>query len=123
MLIVQFAPAAKVAPQVPPPVPVGLENDAVTATAMPVAPVPPVLLRVRVWAALVVPRTTLVKLSEVGFTANMAVEAPAPWNSTAPTSNRLGLDGLGRAFPKKSVDGCDCPTGMTSIAVEPAAGA
>ena len=42
-LMVQVELAAKVAAQVPPAVPVGLEKGAVTATVMPVAPTPPAL--------------------------------------------------------------------------------
>ena len=55
-LMVQVDDAAKVAAQVPPAV--ALENGAVTTTVIPVRAAPPVLCRVRVWEALVVPTTT-----------------------------------------------------------------
>jgi len=54
-LTVQLAPAAKVAVQVPPAAPVGLENRAVIVTPIPVAGAPPELISVRGWEALVVP--------------------------------------------------------------------
>jgi hypothetical protein len=98
-LIVQVVPAARVAPQLPPPV-VGLENGPVNATAMPVAPAPPVLCSVSAWVALVVPCTVLENVSEVGVTFRTAMLGT--WNSTAPASTEL-LVFLG--LPKKSVEG------------------
>jgi hypothetical protein len=56
-LMVQVAPATKVAPQKPPNDPVGRENGAVTTTVIPVRFAVPVLWSVRVWAVLVVPTT------------------------------------------------------------------
>jgi hypothetical protein len=47
----------------------------------------------------------------------------APWNSTAPTLKAVGFPASGRGCPKKSVDGWDCATGITSIAGEPTASA
>jgi hypothetical protein len=58
MPIVHVAPAANVPPHVPPAVPVGLENGAVTVTVIPVRAPPPVLCSVRAWDALVAPTTT-----------------------------------------------------------------
>ena len=55
---------------------------------MPVRLDPPVLLRVRVWAALVVPMVTLLKVS--GPPVMLATAGPVgAVNSTAPTSTAL----------------------------------
>ena len=100
-------------PQVPPAVPVGLENGAVTATAMPVAPVPPVLLRVRVWAALVVPRTTLVKLSEVGLTATAIwlLRHPPPGTRLRPRQTGWGWMDSAAHFRRNPWMGAIVPPG------------
>jgi hypothetical protein len=101
-LIVQEAPAASVPVQEPAAVPVGREKGAVTTIVMPVADPPPVLLNVRVFAALVVPSVTLPKDSDVGETASTAFGGGM--TSTAPTS--IGVPGsAGLGLPKKSVLG------------------
>jgi len=103
-LIVQFAPAARVPPQLGAPPgnpPLAMRAyGAVTATLMPVRPAPPVLCRVRFWDALVAPTTTFPKASDVGVTLATATEVPA--NSTAPASTALFVF-LG--FSKKSFGG------------------
>src|SRR5580704_2192009 len=76
-LIVQLVAAARVAVQVPPAV--ALAYGPVKVRPMPVAPVPPVLLSVRVRAALVDPTPWLPNASEVGVTASAAgVATPVP---------------------------------------------
>ena len=71
--IVQVAPALRVAPQVPP----DREYGPVNVTAMPVNVAVPVLFRVSVCEALVVPSTTLPKFSGPPVTlAIVWLEAP-----------------------------------------------
>ena len=98
--IEQLVPTARVAPQVPP---LRLKG-AVTATAMPVKPTGPVLVRVSVWFALFVPVRVLPKVNDVGATLAVAVIAPA--SSTAPISKPPPC---GRTLPKKSVVGALTP--------------
>src|SRR4029077_2850477 len=95
-LMEQLAPAFKVAPQLPP----DRENGAVTTTAMVVAWAPPLFVSVRVCAALVVPTTVPLNVSEVGDTLRTA--NAGTMNSTAPASTALFAF---LAFPKKSASG------------------
>jgi hypothetical protein len=126
-LIVQVDAAARSPVQVPPAEPVGLKNGPVKTTGMPVAVVPPVLLSVRVWAALVVPTVWAPNASDVGFTASTAgVVAVWVTNSTAPMSMWVELPVSGRGLPKKSVAGAEplgnaSGSGMALMAGEPAA--
>jgi hypothetical protein len=55
--------------------------------------------------------TDVPRRPDVGEIVVRVGAATVPWNSKAPTSNFVGLDGSGRGFPKKSVWGCGCPTG------------
>src|ERR1017187_2973569 len=114
-LMEQFAPAASVVPQVPPAV--ARENGPVKATAIPVRGWLPVLLSVRVNAALVAPTPTLPKLCEVGDTlAPGAGQVPVPAfsSSIAPMSALHPLpSGLG--WPKKSVLGSVTPPGRPVV--------
>jgi hypothetical protein len=71
-LMVQVEPADRAAAQVPPAVPVGLANGAVTATTMPVAFAPPVLESEMVCAALVLPASVFGNASAFGTTARIA---------------------------------------------------
>jgi hypothetical protein len=101
-LIVQFAPADKVVPQLGAPAgnaPVVTRVNG-PATTMPivVAPAVPVLLSVKFWVALVVPVGTLANARDVGDTLSVAV-AVAPVNSTAPASTEPFAF---RLVPKKS---------------------
>lgn len=73
MLIVQVAPAPRVVPQLLFGPPVGRENGAVTATAIPVAVAVPSFSRVSVCAVLVVPTMTVPKFSASGVTTSDAV--------------------------------------------------
>src|SRR5205807_8919097 len=107
--MVQLAPAARVAPQVPP----ERENGAVTTTVIPVGRAPPPLLSVSVCAALVVPCTTLVNVSEVGDTARDAFADT--WNSTAPASTWLLVF---LALPKKSRPGASVKAPVAPLAVD-----
>lgn len=84
MLNVQVAPAARVAPQVPPGTPAGRAKGPVNIKPIPVAAAVPVLWRVRVCAALVVPSAWFPKFSVVGVTLSIAVAAPPLVGSTAP---------------------------------------
>jgi hypothetical protein len=79
-VIVQVAAGANVAVQVPP----DWAKGAVTTTVIPVKFPVPVLLRVRVFAAVVVVSTTLPNASEVGVTLPIATVAPT--YSIAPAS-------------------------------------
>jgi hypothetical protein len=97
MLMVQVLVAASVAVQVPPAATAGRENGAVTTIVTPVRLAPPVLLSVRVFAALVVPVATFPKERDVGVTA--AIGRFGGTNSTAPMSNPPPC---GREVPKKS---------------------
>src|ERR1700687_2117717 len=101
-MIVQVPPAAKLVPQLPP----DREKPAGKApTVMPVRGPIPVLCSVRVRVGLgVVPTTTLPKANGPPVTLATA-GPPAPWNSTAPTSNRFCTAGSGLGLPKKSVLG------------------
>src|SRR6516165_6545499 len=88
-VIVQDAPAASTAPQVPPArantAGGGAGEVVATATAMLLASAVPVLCRVSVSAWLVEPVVTLPKASGPPVTFRIAVP-PAPTNSTAPAS-------------------------------------
>src|ERR1700674_1555467 len=103
-MIVQVPPAAKLAP-LGPQVPPDREKPAgKTPTVIPVRGPIPVLCSVRVRVGLgVVPTTTLPKANGPPVTLATA-GPPAPWNSTAPTSNRFCTAGSGLGLPKKSVD-------------------
>ena len=103
-LMVQVVAAARVATQVPPAAPAGLENGAVTTTAMVVAPAVPVLLSVSVLAALVVPTLMEPKANGPPVTLRVAVAVPVP-NSTAPGSKVVSPAASGLLLPKKSVAG------------------
>ncbi len=93
--MVQDCVAASVAAQVPPAAPAARANPPVNVAVMPVS-ASPGLVRVTVCAALVVPCSTLPKLTTVGET--FASGVLAPWNSTAPTS--IAVSGLaGRGLP------------------------
>jgi hypothetical protein len=97
-----------------------------TVTALTVMPPPETVIPVTPDRLVPVSVTgTLLFRPPVFGAIEVKVGAPtlAPWNSTAPTSKAVGLVGLGRGFPKKSVVGCTCATGMASIAGEPCAGA
>src|ERR1700730_2132740 len=73
------------------------EPDTVTAI------VPIRLVPVKVTAT-VVPRTPALGLIEVNVGIRLV-----PWNSTAPTSKRLGWAGSGLGLPKKSLSGTWMP--------------
>jgi hypothetical protein len=92
-LMVQVAPAAKVAPQFPP---VREKPAGKAPRVMPVRVAPPVLLSVRS-SALVVVTTTLPNASGDGDTVAIAIAGAT--NSTAPTSTALLAF---REVPKKS---------------------
>jgi hypothetical protein len=84
-LIVQEVSEARVPPQVPPD---RVKRGDEKARVIPVRVDPPVLLRVSVWAALVVPIVTSPKDS--GPPVMLATAGPAlPVNSTAPASTAL----------------------------------
>jgi hypothetical protein len=96
-VIVQFAPAASVTPQV-----VVLPNGAARVpTAMPFAITVPLLRNVRVMFGVVTPTALLPKAAEVGVTVRIAVAA-VPENSTAPISTAAPVFLL---LPKKSYIG------------------
>ncbi len=86
-LIVQVAPAFRVAPQVPPPAEREYRGDE-KASVIPVPVAVPVLCSVRVCAALVVPVATLPKVNGPPVTLSTAVAGPAA-NSTAPASTAV----------------------------------
>ena len=118
------ATGVRVAVQVPP----ALANGAVTTTVMPVKLAVPVLCRVRVCGALVVPTATPVNVKGPPVTLAMATEVPPPTNSTAPESTApfVFLE-----VPKKSTAGASVKAplgppaldGMRLITDEPAVGA
>jgi hypothetical protein len=84
-LMVQFEPAARVVPQVPPADPAGRAKVGdEKARAMPVAPALPEFWSVSVRDELVVPVTTLPKASGPPVTVSTAEAGPL--NSTAPMS-------------------------------------
>src|SRR5271165_4134396 len=102
-LMVQVAPAAKVAVQVPP------DREKTADEKARVIPVPaavPVLCSVRVCAGVGKPMPALPKASGPPVTLSVATGATEP-NSTAPGSNfvSVGVPGSGLRLPKKSVLG------------------
>jgi hypothetical protein len=100
-LMVQVPPAAKVVPQLPPPAVGRANTDDEKLRRMPVAPAVPVLCRVRVLVALVVPTATLPKFSGPPVTLSIATGAWEPI-STAPGSKYVSVPGSGLELPKKS---------------------
>jgi hypothetical protein len=99
-LMVQVAPTFKVVPQVPPAV-ARANTDGEKVSAILLAPAVPVLCRVRVLAALVVPTATLPKFSGPPVTLSIATGAWEP-NSTAPGSKCASVPGSGLELPKIS---------------------
>jgi hypothetical protein len=86
-LIVQLAPNARVAPQVPPGAPFGRENwlalEPPIVKVPPVNPMLPVLVTVNVRAALVVPIAWFPNANEVGVTVAVRTAAmPVPLSET-----------------------------------------
>jgi hypothetical protein len=86
-----------------------------TLTALTVTPVPDTFTAVTPdrFVPVRVTGTLVFRPPELGaIVLSTGADTPAPWNSTAPTSNPVGEDGSGRGFPKKSVLTCGCATGM-----------